>query len=373
MMGAVADPFSPITIKGVVLPNRFMRSATHDGTADQSGAVTEKSLSIYRPLGEGDIGLVVSGFAFVSTLGQALPGQYGAHSDTMIPGLRQMAAAVHAGGGRIALQIVHAGATSPYLASQGILCPAPSRIEGRSMAHREMTSDEIEAAVRDFGAAAARAREAGFDAVQLHGAHGYLLSQFLSPLTNRRTDNWGGSLENRCRFHLEVIRQVRLQVGRDFPLLIKLGIMDDDLGGTTLAEGVAACRRMVEASIDAIEVSAGIGGDFLKRTIGRECIPEEEEPYFRDRAAALKGGSPVPIALVGGIRSLETARAVLGAGEADMVAMSRAFIREPGLVRRWATGDLRPARCLVCNQCYRLLSTPELLPSYCWQENRSRA
>ncbi|MBM4445209.1 MAG: NADH:flavin oxidoreductase [Chloroflexi bacterium] len=372
-MKSVTDPFSPISIRGMVLPNRFMRSATHDGSADESGAVTEKSLSIYRTLGEGDIGLVVSGFAFVSEMGQALPGQYGAHSDGMIPGLKRMAAAVHTGGGRIALQIVHAGAASPHLMSRGVPGPAPSRIEGRSTAHREMTSDEIEAAVRDFGAAAARAREAGFDAVQLHAAHGYLMSQFLSPLTNRRTDGWGGSPEKRCRFHVEVTRQVRLQAGRDFPLLIKLGIMDDDPGGTTLAEGLAAAQRMVQAGADAVEVSAGVGGDFFKRTVGRECIPEAEKPLFLDRTAALKGGIPVPTALVGGIRSLETVRAVLAAGQADMVAMSRAFIREPGLVRRWAAGDVRPARCLVCNQCYRLLSTPEPLPSYCWQEHRSRA
>ncbi len=371
-MRIVTDPFSPIGIKGMVLPNRFMRSATHDGTADESGAATEKSLSIYRALGEGDIGLTVSGFAFVSELGQALPGQYGAHSDRMIAGLKQMATAVHSKGGRIALQIVHAGASSPYLMSKAIPCPAPSRIEGRSIPHREMTSDEIEAVIRDFGAAAARAREAGFDAVQLHGAHGYLLSQFLSPLTNRRLDSWGGSLENRCRLHLEVIRQIRLQVGRDFPLLVKLGIMDDDPGGTTLAEGVAAAERMVQAGIDAIEVSAGIGGNFFRRAIGKEWTPEDEQPYFRDRTAALKGGVPVSIALVGGIRSLQTARAVLAAGEADIVAMSRAFIREPGLVRRWAAGDHRPARCIVCNQCYRLLSAPELLQSYCWQEHRSR-
>jgi len=372
-MNNVTDAFSPIDIRGMMLPNRFMRSATHDGTADESGAATEKSLSIYRALGEGDIGLIVSGFAFASETGQALPGQYGAHSDGMIPGLKQMASAVHSGGGRIALQIVHAGAASPYLMSKGILCQSPSRVEGRSIAHREMTPDEIEAVIRDFGAAAARAREAGFDAVQLHGAHGYLLSQFLSPLTNRRTDGWGGSPENRCRFHLEVIRQVRRQAGRDFPLLIKLGIMDDDPGGTALDEGVAAARMMVEAGVDAIEGSAGIGGDFFKKAIGKEWTPENEKPYFCDRAAALKRSVPVPTALVGGIRSLQTAQAILAAGEADVVAISRAFIREPNLVRRWAGGDHRPARCIVCNQCYRLLSAPGLLPSYCWQEHRSSA
>ncbi len=369
----MADAFSPISIKGMVLRNRFMRSATHDGTAHESGMVTEKSLSIYRALGEGDIGLIVSGYAFISTSGQVLKNQYGAHTDEMIASLKKMVEAVHSKGGKIALQIVHAGANSPYLADRGIMRLAPSRVESSGFTHCEMTAGEIEAIIRDFGAAAARAREAGFDAVQLHGAHGYLLSQFLSPLTNKRADIWGGSLENRCRFHIEVIKEVRLQAGHDFPLLIKLGIMDDEAGGTTLAEGIAAAEAMVKAGVDGIEVSAGIGGDFFRRTIGKECVPGREEPFFHERTLALKRRVSVPVALVGGIRSLQMAQRTIDTGKADIVSMSRPFIREPGLVKRWAAGDQRPAQCITCNQCHRLLWTTDVLGNYCWQESRSKA
>ncbi len=168
-----------------------------------------------------------------------------------------------------------------------------------------------------------------------------------------------------------MIKEVQLQAGHDFPLLIKLGIMDDEDGGTTLADGMAAAQSMVEAGVDAIEVSGGIGGGFFKRGIGKEWTPENEKPYFRERAAALRSMVSVPVALVGGLRSLRMAQTVLDAGEADIVAMSRPFIREPGLVKRWAAGDHRPARCIACNQCHRLLWAPDVLLNYCWQESRS--
>ena len=367
----MADAFSPISINGMVLENRFMRSATHDGSADGSGTVTRKSLSIYRSLGAGDIGLIVTGYAYVSVHGQALPNQYGVHTDDMIRGLRKMAEAVHEGGGRIALQIVHAGVNSPYLQGNGAVCLAPSKIEGSQFPQRELSAGEIEAVIQDFGSAAWRAREAGFDAVQLHGAHGYLLSQFLSPLANRRTDSWGGSPENRRRFHVEVIKEVRRRAGRDYPLLIKFGLMDDAPGGVSLSEGIEAAREMVEAGVDAIEVSAGVGGDYLQRTVGRKSTPENEEVYFRQRAAVLKRAVPVPVMVVGGVRSFDMAQAILDAGDADMISMSRPFIREPGLISRWAEGDRAPARCITCNQCGRLLLRgQEVLDNYCWQECR---
>lgn len=372
----MVDAFFPIRIRGMKLGNRFMRSATHDTSADESGAVTDKSISIYKSLGEGDIGLIVSGYAFVSAHGQAFQGQYGAHTDEMLPGLRIMVEVVHSGGGKIALQIVHAGRAglyAPYLKDKGIVSLAPSKLKGSKFPHREMTSDEIEAIIKDFGAAAARAREAGFDAVQLHGAHGYLMSQFLSPLTNKRTDIWGSSPENRRRFHLEVVREVRRRVGDDFPLLIKFGIMDDAPGGTILSQGIDTAREMIAAGIDAVEVSFGIGGDFMQRVVGKEAASDNERPWFRERAAALKAAVSVPVSLVGGIRSFEMAQTILNAGEADIISMCRPFIREPQLIKRWLAGDRRPARCITCGRCFTLLvGRQDVLDSYCWQESRSK-
>jgi len=333
----------------------------------------DKGKSFYKRLGQGDIGLVVTGCAFVSEEGRTLPGQYGAHKDGMIPGLRQMADAVHEGGGKVALQLVFGGLHPTVIKAEGELCVAPSMMEGNEMPHRELTGGEIEAIVRDFGSAAARGREAGFDAVQFHGGHGYIFSQFLSPLTNRRTDKWGGSPENRRRFNIEVIREARRRVGPDFPLMIKFGIMDEEPEGATLEEGIAAAGEMVAAGIDAIEVSAGVGGDFMERVVGKQATPENEKPWFRERAAALKAAVSEPVAVVGAIRSFDMAQTILDAGEADLISMCRPFLREPGLISRWLSGDRSPAKCITCGRCGDLLlTTQEVLDTYCWQESTSR-
>jgi 2,4-dienoyl-CoA reductase-like NADH-dependent reductase (Old Yellow Enzyme family) len=353
--------FEPYRIGNLQIENRFLRSATWDATADINGRVTDASVEIYRRLGEGDIGLIVSGYAFVSAHGQAIHGQYGAHNDGMIPGLSRLAQAVHEGGGKIALQIVHAGINSGYLAQKRVTLPAVSEMSEVRRPHREMTNEDIEGIINDFAAAAVRVQEAGFDAVQLHGAHGYLMSQFISPLYNQRTDRWGGSPENRRRFHTEVVRRVRQAIGPAFPFFIKFGVIDDREGGLALEEGVEAARRMVVAGIDAIEVSAGVGqAVYRARENGPMMTP------FRERASAVKQAVDVPVILVGGIRSLETARDIVESGDADMVSMCRPFIREPELVARWQNGETAPAACITCNKCMAIVRRGE--PLECGEE-----
>ena len=360
--------FEPFEIGGLELKNRFVRSATWDNTADNSGAVTDSSVAIYRKLGEGGVGLIVTGFAYVSLSGQALPRQYGAHSDAMIHGLQKLVRAAHRGGAKIALQIVHAGLNSSYLLEMGIPALAVSKLPDRlrpgmlpllsgsreiNVRHQEITDEEIERMLADFAAAAVRARKAGFDAVQIHAAHGYLMSQFLSPLFNFRTDRWGGNAEKRRRFHTEIVCKVRQAVGDDFPLLIKFGVMDDLEGGLPLAEGLEAARRMVEQGVHAIEVSAGIGRPL---TAGRRS-PQERVAY-RDRAAAVKRVVPVPVMLVGGIRSLEMAKSIIGSGESDLISMCRPLIQEPDLIARWQRGETWPSKCISCMRCHSINDEP---------------
>jgi len=359
------DLFAPCKIGGLELGNRFVRSATWDATADESGSVTDTSVALYRELAQGGVGLIVSGYAFVSSLGQAIHGQYGAHSDDMIPGLRRLVQAAHQGGAKIALQIVHAGINSLYLPQKGITNLAVSKMSGVDTPHREMTGEEIESIVSDFASAALRGREAGFDAVQLHGAHGYLMSQFLSPLFNLRNDRWGGNAENRRRFHLEVVQKVRQALGADFPLMIKCGVQDDREGGLPLNEGVETAQQMAQSGIDAIEISAGVGTSILGRKAG-----EPEQTPFRERAAAVKRAVAVPVMVVGGIRSLETVRSIVEGGDADLVSMCRPFIREPGLVARWQRGEGEPARCISCNRCMGIVRKGE--PLECGEERRLR-
>ena len=355
--------FAPYSIDRLELKNRFVRSATWDGTADSTGAVMERSEAMYRELGRGGVGLIISGYAFVSSHGQANPGQYGVHIDDMIPGLRKLVQAAHKGDAKIALQIVHAGIQSRYFAQKGISSLAVSEMPEISRPHRVLTDEEIESIISDYAAGAVRAVEAGFDAVQLHGAHGYQMSQFLSPLYNHRTDRWGGSAENRRRFHLEVTQKVRQAIGPDFPLMIKLGVQDDDKDGLSLEEGVRAALKIVEKGIDAIEVSSGIGSVAPAINEG-----DPEQAYNRERATAVKVAVTVPVMAVGGIRSLEMAQDIVDGGHADLISMSRPFIREPGLIARWQKGQTEPAKCISCGQCQAIVRGDK--PLECGQERQ---
>lgn len=359
------DLFSPYRIGQLELRNRFVRSATWDASADTSGAATDVSVDIIRELARGGVGLIVTGYAYVSPLAQAAPGQYGIHVDEMIPGLRRMVQAAHEGGAKIAVQIMHAGINSHYLPANGIEMLAVSSRADTMASHHEMTDEEVEGIIADFVAAAVRGREAGFDAIQLHGAHGYLMSQFLTPLYNRRTDRWGGDAENRRRFHLEVALRVRRALGPAFPLLIKLGIQDADVAGLPLREGVETGKQLVEQGIDAIEVSGGLGGS-IRAARG----DEPERPYFREQCAALKKETSVPVIEVGGIRSLAMAQSIVDNGDADLISMSRPFIREPDLVLRWQRGNREPATCVSCSRCFGILAKGERLE--CAQERRLR-
>jgi 2,4-dienoyl-CoA reductase-like NADH-dependent reductase (Old Yellow Enzyme family) len=228
-----------------------------------------------------------------------------------------------------------------------------------------MTEEDIETIIADFAAAARRGVEAGFDAIQLHGAHGYLMSQFISPLTNFRTDRWGGSPENRRRFHLEVVSRIRQAIGAHFPLLIKFGVQDDREGGLLLSEGIETARLMVACGIQAIEVSAGIGSSAQATKEG-----EPERPYFRQRATAIKQAVTVPVIVVGGIRSLAMAQSMVDSGDADLISMCRPFIRQPDLIARWQRGEATAAACISCNKCFPIVRRGE--PLECGEERRLR-
>jgi 2,4-dienoyl-CoA reductase-like NADH-dependent reductase (Old Yellow Enzyme family) len=228
-----------------------------------------------------------------------------------------------------------------------------SRFEGLAQTPRtELTPADILDLENTYAKAARRARAAGFDGIQLHSAHGYLLSQFLSPWFNRRTDDYGGTPDNRVRIHVETIRAIRKAVGKDFPVLVKMNCEDFSDGGLTVAESVQAARQMVAAGLDAIELSGGLltGG---KLSPSRPNInKQDKEAYFKDAARAFKNELDVPLILVGGIRSLDVAERLLDAGTADYFSMSRPLIREPDLIKRWQSGDRTRARCLSDNLCF---------------------
>lgn len=348
--------FEPAAIGPLVLRNRFVRSATWEGMAKADGSVAPPLVELMRRLAMGEVGLIVSGHAYVRRDGQAGPLQLGACDDALIPGLAEMAEAVHKAGGRIALQLAHAGCHAAVQLS-GAEAVAPSSWTGKNGEQaRELAPDEIAELADAFGNAARRAREAGFDAVQIHAAHGYLLSQFLSPHYNRRTDAYGGSLENRSRALLAVYRAVRESTGPDFPVLAKINSQDFVEGeGLAPGEMIEVGRRLAEAGLDAVEMSGGLieSSPRLNPVRVGKIPTEADEAYYRETARRFKEALDVPLILVGGIRSLSVARTLVGEGTTDFVAMSRPLIREPHLVQRWRMGDERRSACQSDNLCFR--------------------
>jgi len=345
--------FETTKLKGLTLKNRFVRSATAEGMATEDGEATPRLINLMAELAEGGVGLIITGHAYVAKRGQASPAQLGIYDDKLIPGLRKMTDAVHERGGTIVAQLAHSGMLAiPKLINTAPL--APSEIEGLvDVPLQEMTIEDIKETIEAFGKAAARAREAGFDGVQIHAAHSYLLSQFLSPAYNHRGDAYGGSIENRARMLVEVVQAVRERVGEDYPLLIKQNSRDFLEGGLELEDSMQAGAMLKEAAVDAIEVSGGTfaSGDLMP--IRRGIATEGDEAYFKDEARAFKEQIGLPIIIVGGIRSFSIAEKIVDDHSADYISMSRPFIREPGLINRWQSGDLRKATCLSDSKCLR--------------------
>ncbi|MCJ7664754.1 MAG: NADH:flavin oxidoreductase, partial [Desulfobacterales bacterium] len=338
--------FDVTQLNGMTLKNRFVRSATAEGMATEDGEATPRLIDLMAALADGGVGLIITGHAYVAKRGQATPAQLGIYDDCLIPGLRAMTDAVHERDGRIVAQLAHSGMLAiPKLIDKPPL--APSVVEGIIEGPlQEMILEDINETVEAFGQAAKRAGEAGFDGVEIHAAHSYLLSQFLSPAFNHRTDAYGGPIENRAKIILEVVEAIRRGVGRDYPLLIKMNCRDFLEGGLELEDALQAGAMMKEAGVDAIEVSGGTfaSGDLMPMRTG--ILTEEDEAYFKAEALAFKQRIDLPIILVGGIRSFPIAEKIVNNNIADYISMCRPFIREPGLINRWQSGDLSKATCL---------------------------
>jgi len=345
--------FEGSTINGMILSNRFVRSATWEGMAAPDGAVTPNLIETMTALAKGGVGLIISSHSYVRPEGQATPRQLGIYKDGLIQGLQNMTAAVHEWGGKIVLQLAHAGCfAAEQLTEQPPL--VVSNLEGPSASPRkEITVHDIQEIVASYADAARRARSAGFDGVEIHAAHGYLLSQFLSPAFNKRKDEYGGKIENRARIHLEVCKAIRKAVGKDYPTLVKMNCQDFIERGLTIEDSLQAASLLVTAGVDAIELSGGVltGGKLSPSRPGINT--EEKEAYFQEDAFAFKGQIAIPLILVGGIRSFNIAERLVENGVADYISMSRPFIREPDLVNRWKAGDRRKAECRSDNLCFK--------------------
>ena len=343
--------FDKTQIGSLTLRNRLVRSATAEMMADEAGRPLPQLAELYRELARGGVGLLITGHMYVHPSGKAHPGMTGVYTDDLIPGLATLADAVHAEGGVVSMQINHAGRQSRGGLLDDPIGPSAHEAAPPRSGAREMTTDEIEMIIDAYAQAARRAKEAGFDAVQIHAAHGYLISQFLSPIANTRCDEWGGCLQNRTRFLARVIAAVREQVGPDFPVLAKLGMRDESSDGLTLEEGVEIIRQLPNMGLDAVEISGGLAetGTF---NIAADIGPGANEAYFRPWAQAARSAAELPVILVGGMRSLATMEDVLGSGDAQLISMCRPLICEPDLPNRLAAGVQTAAACVSKNRCW---------------------
>ncbi len=350
--------FDPVNIAGLELKNRLVRSATAEAMATTDGRPTPQLKELYCALAEGEVGLIITSGATIEawpnlpeTLG--IRAGLAMHDDRFIADWPEIIEAVHARGAKIAMQFGHLGRQDiPQLRGSTPLAPSAVPIEATGVTPQAMTQADIMDLVEKFAQACGRIKQAGFDAAQIHGAHGNLVTNFMSPFTNRRQDEYGGSVENRARFVVEVVKRTRELVGPDFPLIIKLSFSDFVEGGLNPDEAVEMAAIMADSGIDCIEVSGGTLSETPGRISMKNIKRPDQEAYFLPIAKALKDRVDVPVMLVGGLRSPEVMENALQDGAADLVSLCRPLIREPGLVGRWKDGDRAKATCKSCNTCF---------------------
>jgi len=308
------------------LRNRIVMPPMATQLATLEGEVTDRLVEHYEVRSK-DLGLLIVEHTYVAKEGKASTNQPGVYSDRLIPGLKKLVEAVHGHGTPIVLQINHAGSTtSKDVCGVQPLAPSPVMHPTRGTElPRPFSREEIDEVVKSFTKAAGRAAEAGFDAVEVHGAHGFLLNQFLSPLTNQRDDEYGGPLENRVRLSVAIITSIREELGSGFPLLFRLGAEDGLPGGLTLKEGMEAAKALAESRVDIIDVSGGL--------IGSRPSGVKGPGYYVPQAAAVKEAAGVPVIGVGGITTAEEADEIIRSGKVDLVAVGRAMLKDP----EWAS------------------------------------
>jgi 2,4-dienoyl-CoA reductase-like NADH-dependent reductase (Old Yellow Enzyme family) len=349
--------FEPQKIRNLEIQNRFVRSATFEGMANFEGRPLPELEDLYFKLAESGIGLIVSAAAFVDRYRglpdlPGLPFALAMDDDSHIDNWRPIVEAVHRRGPCIAMQIVHPGRLDVARLRGGpALVPSDVPIEGQDVDLRVMTIDDIDQTIDKFAQSCRRVKEAGFDAVQLHGGHGYMISNFISPYTNRRTDEYGGCTENRARFITEIVERARRFVGDDYPIMIKMNCDDYVASGLDKEEAARIAKLIAEAGMDCIEVTGGIGFESRHQLKTKGINSEEKEAYFKPQAIALKNAVQIPIILVGGMRSPSVMEKAIEEGAADFISMSRPFIREPKLINRWKQGDRTKATCISCSKC----------------------
>lgn len=357
--------FAPIKINRLELPNRMVMAPMATNFADSQGGITAQMLSYYRERARSRPGMIISESCYVSPEGRGAVKRLGLARDDVIPGHRVFTEMLHRENVSVCAQLHHAGCTAPMkvIGQYPVSCSSvPLLSKGDpfvGVIPRTLSRSQIQDLVRCFGAAALRAIEAGYDCVQVHAAHGYLINQFLSPLTNIRDDEYGGSDAKRMRFLLEVVREVRRKVPADYPVICRVSGAEFQPGGYGLEFIAQLAQRLEKEGVDEISVSAG---SYTRLDLIAPLHPEPQACYRR-LAATIKSGLSIPVGLVGRMKTPEMAEAVLKAGDADLIYLGRELLADPQWPAKARRPDLGPIRpCVFCNQgCFdRMLAGAEI-------------
>jgi 2,4-dienoyl-CoA reductase-like NADH-dependent reductase (Old Yellow Enzyme family) len=371
----------PGRIGSLVVANRLIRTATSETMATERGEVTDELIDFYSTLARGGAGLLITGHAYVEEVGQCSARQIGIYADTLVSGLARLATAVRQNGGRIFCELSHAGSQSVMPHIDPI---APSIIENAIFERqpRAMSEGDIERIVTAFGQAARRAATAGFDGIHIHGGNGYLISQFNSPFSNRRSDQWGGDADRRSRFFLAVYDAIRAAVGAEMPITARYGLADSAPGQLQLDEGLTRLGILAARGLNAVEPTYGLMTTYHENirpyvavtaaralqdwVVPRLWQPAQPEAYYLPFAKAVKAALDIPVILVGGIRSTGQMTRILLDGDADFLAAARPFIREPDFPQSLKVGRQGLLDCVSCNICLEHDGTDALK---CWRKN----
>lgn len=350
--------FEPVCFKNLTLKNRFVRSAVWMQMADKDGHLTPDLVNVYKQLADGGVGLIITGYAYINKDDQPNSHMIGMYNDIFIDEWKELIQYIHEKGARIALQIASGGSQTHMEQARHLRIIGPSAVRNRvtGILPKAMTHQDIQVLTDNYRKAAVRAKKAGFDAVQIHAAHGYLLSQFLTPYYNRRTDEHGGCLTNRARLICEVVKAVREAVGPQFPVMIKLNFDDfmDEGEGLTFPESLAIFKKIDELGVDFIEPSATneSSGKGLMPAFPRIAKSINHFSYFREQVAMIARHISTPVILMGGNRDVSVMQSLLDETDIQLFSMGRTLLSEPDLIHQWEENPDYVPKCIACNRCW---------------------
>lgn len=347
-VGESRSLFDKIKIGSLELKNRLIRGALMQRFVGKDGVVTDEEADDLENVAKGGVAMIVTGMMAIDEHSAALPEMIRVYDERFEDTYRQVVRRVHENGSLLTAQLCHCGARAAA-AQNEIL--APSAVKVGEAAAREMTQAEIESVVESFAEAAEKCKSCGCDAVELHAAHGYLLSEFLSPYFNHRTDEYGGSLENRTRLLLQVVQAVRQSVGEDYPVLVKINGADYIEPGFTNEECVTVCQMLEAAGVTAVEISGGASVS-RESAATRPGVKLNTQGTYLTEAKAVAEAVKIPFIAICGYRDPDFMEKILNETSITAFLLARPIVREPALPARWQNGDRKPSDCLSCNRCF---------------------